>query len=122
MTYRRRDGEPFEALSNVDQIIAEGGQFVSLLGPSGCGKTTLLKIVAGLLQPTRGSIRIGDQLVTGPGPDRSVVFQDFVLLPWDTVLRNAAFGLELRGVSRARREGIAREKLELVGLTAFEHS
>lgn len=122
MTYQRRNETPFQAIGQVNQVIAEGGQFVSLLGPSGCGKTTLLKIVAGLLRPTRGSVRIGDVAVSSPGPDRAVVFQDFVLLPWDTVLKNAAFGLELRGVERAERERIAREKLGLVGLSAFENN
>ena len=70
------------------------GELTSLLGPSGCGKTTLLKIIAGLLPHDSGQIEVGGKTVTGPGPDRAFVFQDFALLPWANVLRNAAFGLE----------------------------
>ena len=122
MTYARRDGTDLPALVDVDLVLAEKSQFVSLLGPSGCGKTTLLKIIAGLLAPTNGSVAIDGARVTGPGPDRAVVFQDFVLLPWDSVLSNAAFALEMRGVPKQDREAVAREKLALVGLTGFESS
>ncbi len=109
------------ALAGVDIGFARG-QLTTLLGPSGCGKTTLLKIVAGLLEPTGGEILIGGRPVRGPGPERAFVFQDFALMPWATVLRNVAFGLELRGVAKAEREEIARRCIAEVRLAGFEHS
>jgi NitT/TauT family transport system ATP-binding protein len=96
------------------------GELTSLLGPSGCGKTTLLKIIAGLLEPTDGEVAVNGRRVTGPGPERAFVFQDFALMPWATVLRNAAFGLELQGVPKADREARAQHYIGEVGLAGFE--
>ncbi len=110
-----------EALKNLSLEFPRG-QLTSLLGPSGCGKTTLLKIIAGLLDPTSGEIEVNGQAVTGPGPDRAFVFQDFALLPWASVIRNVAFGLELRGVAKSEREGIAEKYISDVGLAGFEKS
>ena len=110
-----------EALKNLSLEFPKG-QLTSLLGPSGCGKTTLLKIIAGLLEPTSGEIEVNGKAVTGPGPDRAFVFQDFALLPWANVLRNVAFGLELRGVDKSEREDIAARYIGEVGLSGFEKS
>lgn len=116
-----RYGTSVQALEGVNLDIP-AGQLTSFLGPSGCGKTTLCKIIAGLLKPTAGEVRIKGRVVNGPGPDRAFVFQDFALMPWATVLRNAAFGLELRGLPRIEREEIARKHVAEVGLAGFEDS
>jgi NitT/TauT family transport system ATP-binding protein len=98
-------------------------EFLCIVGPSGCGKSTLLNIIAGFLSPTGGEIRIGGAPVRGSGTDRGVVFQDFAqLFPWRTALGNVAFGLEMKGLPKAEREGIALEQLRLVKLENFAQS
>lgn len=109
-----------EALRNIELSFARG-KLTTLLGPSGCGKTTLLKIIAGLVPATSGEIRVNDRVVTGPGPERAFVFQDFALMPWATVMRNVGFGLELRGVREAERKRVAQHYIDQVGLSGFEN-
>ena len=108
-----------EALRDVTLEFPRG-ELSTLLGPSGCGKTTLLKIIAGLIDHDAGEVWVKGKKVNGPGPERAFVFQDFALLPWANVLRNVAFGLELRGVPRAEREEVARRAIVEVGLKGFE--
>ncbi|WP_052669050.1 ABC transporter ATP-binding protein [Nitriliruptor alkaliphilus] len=96
------------------------GEFLAVLGRSGCGKSTLLNTVAGFTSPESGVVRVDDQVVTGPGRDRGVVFQHDVLYPWMSISRNVAFGLKAMGVGRDRRLLRARELLTLVGLDPDE--
>ena len=114
-----QDGSVVNALSGVD-LTVEDNEFLTILGPSGCGKTTLLKTVAGLLSWNSGDITINGAPVRGPGPERAMVFQNFALLPWATVVDNVAFGLQLRGVSKAERKKRAAELIDMVGLGGFE--
>jgi NitT/TauT family transport system ATP-binding protein len=95
------------------------GQFVCLLGPSGCGKSTLLNAVAGFSLPTSGTIVAGGKTVTGPGPDRGMVFQEYALFPWMTVEQNVAFGLEIKGMDAAAIEQRVMALLETLGLKDF---
>jgi NitT/TauT family transport system ATP-binding protein len=96
------------------------GEFLVIVGPSGCGKTTVLNLLAGLDQPTEGTVAIDGRVIAGPGPDRGVMFQDYALFPWHTVQGNVEFGLRYGpagdGLDRAGREARVRSTLELVGL------
>ena len=107
------------ALESIDLEIHEQ-QFVTIVGPSGCGKSTLLYLVGGFLQPTSGSMRLRGQPITGPGPDRGIVFQRYSLFPWLTVRGNIAYGLDEKGVPRRERERIVGEHVRMVHLEGFE--
>jgi NitT/TauT family transport system ATP-binding protein len=113
-------GEWTEAVRNVSVDI-RSGEFVTIVGLSGCGKSTFLSAVAGLVRPTSGSIRLNGVPVTGPGPERAVVFQKSSLLPWRTVLRNIAYGLELNGCGKKESLRRAQQVVDLVRLRGFEH-
>jgi len=105
------DGKSFQAIKDVNLTIKDEpdvGEFRVFLGPSGCGKSTILNIVAGLFAPTEGEALVRGTPVTGPGPDRGMVFQSYSSYPWLTVLDNVAFGLMLRGFPRKDREAAAR--------------
>ena len=108
-------------VESVD-LDVRAGEFVCLLGPSGCGKSTLLNLIAGLDFPTGGVVRVGDRDVAGPGPDRTVMFQDAALFPWLTLRRNVAFPLEIAGVGRAEVERRVDEALRMVHLFRFADS
>ena len=112
---------PVEALRKIELDLGEG-DFVVALGASGCGKSTLLNLIAGFLSPTSGQILLDGNNVSGPGADRSVVFQKHALLPWLNVRDNVAFGLKLQGKSEAERYQVANEYISLLGLTGFEDS
>ena len=110
--------QAFEAVQGLDCQI-EAGQFVCVLGPSGCGKSTLLGALAGHLQPRSGSLDVDGLNVSGPSPQRGMVFQQHTLFPWRSVRDNVAFGLKMRGLGKAERHRAADEILALVGLEGF---
>ena len=111
----------FRALDNISFEI-EDGEFVSFIGPSGCGKSTLLRIIAGLLKPDAGKVLVDGKKVTGPGSDRMVVFQDYVLFPWVNVWKNIAMGLEIKNMDKEEIERKTAWAIRLVGLDGFEHA
>jgi NitT/TauT family transport system ATP-binding protein len=113
--FRRADGQQVDALSNVSFGISRG-QFVCLVGPSGCGKSTLLQIIAGLLPPSAGALMFENQVVTGPGAERGMVFQKDSVFPWMRVIDNVEYGLACRGVAKAERRAVAARYLDRVGL------
>jgi len=112
------NGQKIEALRGADLIVKKG-EFVCLIGASGCGKSTLLRIVAGFETPTSGQALMWDKLVTGPAPDRGMVFQDYGLFPWLTVRQNIAFGPSSRGLPKAEVRDMVERFVTMVGLTRF---
>jgi len=119
--YRPSVGRDVLALENVSLEVPER-EFLALLGPSGCGKSTLLYLIGGFLPIETGKILVDGKPVTGPGPDRGIVFQNFALFPWKTVRKNVLYGLERQPLRREEREKRAQAFIDLVGLTGFEES
>lgn len=118
MTFELPNGTSVEALKNIELDIHEG-EIMSVLGPSGCGKTTLLNIVAGFLAPTGGQVVLNGNTVTGPGPERGMVFQQGALFEWMTVRKNIGFGPSMKGVPEKEIRQHVDELLEIVGLHDF---
>ena len=118
--YQGRNGKTV-ALNGVSLDIKEN-EFICVVGPSGCGKSTLLNIIAGLLEPTSGTVSLDGKVIEGTGVERGVVFQQYALFPWRTVLKNVMFPLEMKKVPKAEAEAIARKYIKSVGLEGFANS
>lgn len=115
--YNGRNGEMI-ALNGVSLDIMEN-EFICVVGPSGCGKSTLLNIIAGLTEPTSGSVYCNGKEVTGTGTERGVVFQQYALFPWLTVKKNVRFALEMKGIKGEEADKLAMQYLEKVDLAKF---
>ncbi len=111
--------EAVEAVRGFD-LTAEPGQLVCVLGPSGCGKSTLLNVVAGFIVPTKGCVTVDGQTVGGPGPDRGMVFQHYVLFPWKTVLGNVEFGPKMQGIPKRERDEVCARFKDIVDLRGIK--
>lgn len=120
-TFIRDDGSTLTVLDHLTFDVKDK-EFVCILGSSGCGKTTLLRLIAGLDTARSGSIQLDGEEIAGTNPKVGMVFQEYSLFPWRTVIDNIAFGLEMKGVSREERNRIAEKYLELVNLTQFKDS
>lgn len=115
-----KEGRDVEALGGIDMEVNEG-EFFSVVGPSGCGKSTFLYIIGGFIPPSRGKILVDGKEVTSPGIDRGIVFQEFALFPWKTVLQNILYGLEQRKIARDERIAIAHKYIEMMNLRGMEN-
>src|SRR5437899_11216100 len=122
--------ERIDALENInfeidDAVSREGrdiGEFRVLLGPSGCGKSTLLRLIAGLDRPDSGEVLVNEEVVSGPGRDRGMVFQKYTSFPWLTVADNIAYGLKINGVPVEKRKETVAQLIQAVGLSGFDSS
>ncbi|HLI13995.1 MAG TPA: ABC transporter ATP-binding protein [Alphaproteobacteria bacterium] len=121
LRFTPRGAPPVTALENISLDVEEK-EFSVIVGPSGCGKSSLLRLVAGLIQPTGGAIYLDGKRVTKPGKDRGMVFQSYTLFPWLTVQANVEFGLKVGGMAAEERAKIARHFISEVGLDGFERA
>ena len=116
-----KDGRSLEVL-NVEQFSVREGELITVIGPSGCGKSTFLHILGGFIKSEGGgSIRVYGEEVSGPGPDRGMMFQEFALFPWRTVAGNVAWGLETQGVPRAQIDATVGKYLQMMNLSEFRN-
>ena len=120
-SFQMRKGPRLVALSNIHLDI-QAGEFLCIVGPSGCGKSSLLSLIAGLSFPTNGEVHVNDRVVTGPGPDRILIFQEHGLFPWLTVGQNVEFGMHMMGLGRRKRRERAEQYLQMVHLNGFRDS
>lgn len=119
-TFPTRNGE-VEALCDINFKVHRR-EFICVIGPSGCGKSTLIRILAGLDYPTGGAVVLDEHEVSGPGPDRGMVFQNYTLFPWMTVKKNVMFGPRMKGLGINKSEAEAKQWIRMVGLERFEES
>jgi len=119
LRFTSRSGATVTALENISLDVADK-EFSVIVGPSGCGKTSLLRLVAGLIEPSEGEIWLDGTRIHGPGKDRGMVFQSYTLFPWLTVRDNVEFGLRIGGMPATQRREIARRFIAQVGLEGFE--
>jgi NitT/TauT family transport system ATP-binding protein len=115
-----RQGKEVIALENFDLTVGEG-EFVAIVGPSGCGKSTFLHMLGGFEPANGGTMRLNGELVRDPGPDRGMLFQEYALYPWRTVIGNILWPLEIRKVPKAEREKIVERLISMVGLSQFRN-
>ena len=113
-----RNGRSLDIV-DMAQFAAREGEFITVIGPSGCGKSTFLHILGGFIRPEGGVIRVDGREVSGPGPDRGMMFQEFSLFPWKSVAGNIAWGLEAQGFDKARIDEIVDRQLAMIGLAEF---
>lgn len=118
--YKRYKGSDIDILQNINLTIASG-EFICIVGPSGCGKTTLLNVIAGLEAPTSGGVYINGHMITSPGADRIVMFQEHALFPWLNVMDNVKFGMKLAGVDKKEQDIRAEKYLRMVRLWEFRN-
>jgi NitT/TauT family transport system ATP-binding protein len=121
LRFKSRGGDDVVALNNLSMQIPDK-QFAVIVGPSGCGKSSLLDIIAGLKEPSGGHCRLDGQLIGGPGAERGMVFQNYSLFPWLSVMKNVEFGLSLKAMSAKERTEKARFYVNAVGLSGFENA
>lgn len=118
-TFIQKGRQQVHVLEDIS-VGVEDKEFLVILGPGQSGKSTLLRIIAGLETPTTGAVQLDGRAITGPGPDRGLVFQSYMLFAWRTVLGNVEMGPKLQGVPKKKRREIAQHYIDLVGLNGFE--